>query len=126
MFYDMIITKQRFQENMFGNRVTARGRMKMKKIVGIVLTAIALTVMPPFQLDNAYLRSSDFDTVTVTRRDTVWSIASRYTTDEKQMVRLTQAIIEVNGLSPEAVIRTGQRLRVPVLRRDDPLQLAGR
>ncbi len=98
----------------------------MKKLLGIALAVALLAALPPFRLDNAYLRSSHFDTVTVARRETVWSIAARYTTDEAQAARLMEAILEVNGLSPESPIRAGQRLLVPVLRRDTAPQLAGR
>ncbi len=110
---------------MFGNSVV-KEMLTMKKLLGIALALAILTALPPFHLDNAYLRSATFDTVTVARRETVWSIAGRYTTDEKQAARLVEAIFEVNGLSPEMPIRTGQRLRVPVLRQDSAPQLAGR
>ncbi|MBQ7514913.1 MAG: LysM peptidoglycan-binding domain-containing protein [Schwartzia sp.] len=98
----------------------------MKKLLGITLVAALLAALPPLGLDNNYLRSATFDTVTVARRDTVWGIAARYTTDEGQASRLAAAIIEINGLGADGAIRVGQRLQVPVLRRDNAPQLAGR
>ena len=70
----------------------------MKKLIW-AFAALYLFLFPPFNLDNAYLRSDRFDTVTVSRNESVWDIAGRYTVDGKQAKKLTAAIIEVNGLT---------------------------
>ena len=98
----------------------------MKKMMGTVLAVIWVIFFSPLHLTNAYLRSSDFDTVTVERQETVWQIAGRYTADEKNIRSLVEAIIEVNALSPDGAIRAGQRLRVPVLKGETGPQLAHR
>lgn len=98
----------------------------MKKMMWAVLAVVWVVFFSPFHLTNAYLRSSTFDTVTVERRETVWQIAGRYTEDERNIRSLVEAIIEVNALSPDGAIRVGQRLRVPVLKKDAGPQLATR
>lgn len=98
----------------------------MNKTIWAVLAVVWVVFFSPFHLTNAYLRSSTFDTVTVERRDTVWQIAGRYTEDEGNIRALVEAIIEVNALSPDGAIRVGQRLRVPVLKKDVGPQLATR
>lgn len=98
----------------------------MKKAMWAVLAVVWLFFFSPLHLTNAYLRSGAFDTVTVERRDTVWQIAGRYTTDEGNMRALVEAIIEVNALSPDGAIRPGQRLRVPVLKSEKEPQFATR
>ena len=98
----------------------------MKQLIGIILAGVLLAMAAPLHLDNAYLRSPIFDEVTVARRETLWGIAARYTTDETQARHLVEAIIEVNGLAPDGRIRAGQHLQVPVLGRDRAPRLAGK
>lgn len=97
----------------------------MKKLIW-AFAALYLFLFPPFNLDNAYLRSDRFDTVTVSRNESVWDIAGRYTVDGKQAKKLTTAIIEVNGLTSDGAVRTGQKLRIPVLVKELPPQMAER
>ena len=79
----------------------------------------------PFHLTNRYLHSHDFDTVVIMHDDSVWSLARRYTTDEKQASELQQAIIDVNGLAPDGSgLYVGQNIRVPVLARSAEQELA--
>ena len=92
----------------------------MKRLTGIILFVGFLVAMAPLHLSNAYLRSVDFETITVGQNESVWSIAARYTTDAQQADSLREAIVEVNGLDGEAAIRYGQTLRVPVLARQSP------
>ena len=89
----------------------------MKKIAGVVVFLGFLLAMAPLHLSNVYLRSADFEVVTVGQNDSVWSIAERYTTDTDQTGNLREAIIEVNDLKGENALRFGQTLRVPVLAR---------
>lgn len=98
----------------------------MKNFVFIVVAVVWVAVFSPLHLGNEYLRSSTFDTVTVQRRETVWHIAHRYAADEKKVPALIEAIIEVNGLSPDGALRVGQRLQVPVLRQDGVARVAER
>ena len=92
-------------------RKTTRGMLAR-----VVLVAAFAAAVAPFHLCNDYLRSADFDTVTVARRDSVWTIASRYTAKEEDARELVEAIIDVNGLSADGALRVGQSLRVPILR----------
>ncbi len=78
-----------------------------------VLTAAAVS---PLHLGNEFLRSTDFDTVEVTRRDSVLKIAARYTAGTGDAQELAEAIIEVNGLPADGSLRAGQKIRIPILR----------
>ncbi|MBQ1890687.1 MAG: LysM peptidoglycan-binding domain-containing protein, partial [Selenomonas sp.] len=72
-----------------------------KRFFQLAVILVAAAAFMPFHLTNDYLRSSDFDTVTIKQNDSVWSLAARYTTNEKRAAELRQAIIEVNGLAPQ-------------------------
>ena len=119
-----MITEQKFLENVFAFIV--KGLREMKKILGAILTIVWMIYFSPLHLDNAYLHSHTFERVTVERQDTVWNIAGRYTRDEGNIQKLVEAIIEVNGLTPDAAIRAGQSLQVPVLEKATTQQLAER
>ncbi len=94
---------------------------KRKKKTGrlfarLLLIALAAAMVSPLHLGNGYLRSSDFATVQVARRENVWTIASRYTARSEEVGELVEAIIEVNGLPADGSLRAGQSLRVPILK----------
>ena len=95
----------------------------MKKI-GLVLSVFALIWMgvSALHLTNPYLRSADFIEVSVMRGENVWTIARKYTTKETMAEQLEEAIIEVNGLTPDGAVTAGRRLRVPVLESAEQLQ----
>ena len=97
----------------------------MKKFAGILLVLFLLG-MAPLHLSNGYLRSSDFDIVTIHPNESVWNVAQRYTTENRDTARLVEAIAVVNGLDADANVRYGQKLRVPVLKRNGQPQLAER
>ena len=99
------------------NRYKKEDVVILKKIAGVVVFLGFLLAMAPLHLSNVYLRSADFEVVTVGQNDSVWSIAERYTTDTDQTGNLREAIIEVNDLKGENALRFGQTLRVPVLAR---------
>ena len=93
--------------------------------VRLLLIALAAAMVSPFHLGNGYLRSSDFATVQVARKENVWTIASRYTARSEEVGELVEAIIEVNGLPADGSLRAGQSLRVPILKDRLP-KLAGK
>ena len=103
-----------------------RGRRIQRLFRWMAAALICAAAIAPLRLGNEYLRSGDFDTVRVGRHECVWEIASRYTTNARNVRALTEAIIEVNGLSPDGALRAGQSLRVPVLRKELPPQVAER
>lgn len=103
------------KDKAMGKIKARRQRNLMQYGIMAAIVVMMLTVLSPLQLSNPYLRSASFETVTVQQQDSVWDIASRYTQDKKQVRRLTEAIIEINALSPDAEIKAGQRLQIPVL-----------
>lgn len=119
-----------FEENVFWNNMFDNGGASImecmkKRFFQLAVILVAAAAFMPFHLTNDYLRSSDFDTVTIKQNDSVWSLAARYTTNEKRAAELRQAIIEVNGLAPDGSgLRLGQQLQVPVLGRSESPQVA--
>lgn len=96
-----------------------------KRLMQLVVVVLLFAVVSPFQLSNEYLRTSDFDTVTIRQDDSVWNLARRYTADENKAKDLQRAIIEVNGLKPDGSnLRVGQQLQVPVIKKTSGTQLA--
>lgn len=85
-------------------------------LVRVLLVAAIAAMVLPFRLGNGYLRSGDFATVQVTRKEDVWTIASRYAAQSEDVRELVEAIIEVNGLPADGSLRAGQSLRVPILK----------
>ena len=95
------------------------------RIVGAVIL-LSFVFMAPLGLSNDYLRSKEFDTITVKKDENVWSIAARYVSDEKKAADLREAIIEINALHEDGRMYAGQVIRVPVLPREDVSRLAVR
>ncbi len=99
-------------------RIKAKRQKRLvKQMCVLAVAAIMLSVLSAFQLGNPYLRSDNFETITVQRQESVWDIASRYSADNKQIRCLTDAIIEINALSHDAEVKAGQQLQVPLLPR---------
>ena len=82
----------------------------------LLLALLTSAGFSPLRLANAFLRSTDFDTVEGARKDSVWTIAARYTAKSEDAKDLAEAIIEVNGLPSDGGLRAGQKLRVPILK----------
>ena len=97
-------------------RKTANRRVRRIMAKLVLLAFMAAAALSPLHLENDFLRSADFDTVEVARRDSVWKIAARYTARAEDAKELAEAIIEVNGLSADGELRVGQRLRIPILK----------
>ena len=93
------------------------------KRIGLALSFFTLIwmVVSSLHLTNPYLRSSEFVEISVERGDSVWTIARKYATKETMAQELEEAIIEINGLTPDAALYAGRRLQIPVL--DPPEQL---
>ncbi len=93
-----------------------RKKKKGRLLARLFLIALVAAMVSPFHLGNGYLRSSDFATVQVARKDNIRMIASRYTSHSEEVEELVEAIIEVNGLPADGSLRAGQCLRVPILK----------
>ena len=87
----------------------------MKKIILIAFSLLIFCAV--FNLGNPYLSASEFESVTVHRGESVWSIAERYTDNHTEAKKLSDAILEINGLSKNGAVNAGDTLRVPLLRR---------
>ena len=93
-----------------------RKRKTGKRLARLLLIVLVAAMVSPFHLGNGYLRSSDFATVQVTRKENVRMIAARYTDRSEDVDELAEAIIEINGLPADGSLRAGQSLRVPILK----------
>ena len=93
----------------------------MKRLAGIFMIGLFIA-MAPLHISNAYLRSAQFELITVGQQDSVWSIAAHYTVDDTQAANLREAIIAINDLDDAASIRYGQKLKIPVLQSDSVRQ----
>ena len=85
----------------------------MKKHFFAVL--LLILAMMPLQLTNTYLRCDTFESITVQKEETVWSLAARYEKNAEHAKELREAIIEINGLNSEGGLRAGQTLLIPVM-----------
>lgn len=97
----------------------------MKKFIWVLLIVFSIAVAP-LHLGNAYLQSSDFTSVTVQKNENITSIASRYANDPKEVKKLAEAIKEINSLDNDSAIRTGQNIKIPLLHKLPPTQLAAK
>ena len=92
-----------------------RKARKMRKTgAGIFLLLALGALFTSFNLGNEYLRAGEFDTVRAEASENARSIAARYATKAEDAKKLTEAIIEVNGLSADGAIRKGQSLKIPL------------
>lgn len=85
----------------------------MRAGVMIFFLVLAVSVAPSFS-SNAYLAGSAYETTHVKSGDTLWDIASRYSTEKDDIRQLTYAIREINKLNENAQIYPGQTLKIPV------------
>ncbi|EKU71463.1 LysM peptidoglycan-binding domain-containing protein [Selenomonas sp. F0473] len=94
------------------------------KRIGLAIGTFALLwmVVSSLHLTNPYLRSAEFMEISVTRGDSVWTIARKYASKESMARELEEAIIEVNDLPPDGALYAGRRLRIPVIEPAEQLQ----
>jgi nucleoid-associated protein YgaU len=85
----------------------------MRAGVMIFFLVLAVSVAPSFS-SNAYLAGSTYETTHVKSGDTLWDIASRYSTEKDDIRQLTYAIREINKLNENAQIYPGQTVKIPV------------
>ena len=87
------------------------------KYIGLIFSAFMLIWMgvSALHLTNPYLRASTFVEVSVSRGENVRAIAHKYAAKEAMAQDLAEAIIEVNGLSPDGFVYAGRRLRIPMI-----------
>lgn len=72
------------------------------------------------QASNGYLSSGSYYEFRVATGDSVWSIASKLTTDKEDIRELIYAIRQVNSLSQNAEIHPGQVLKIPNKSKSNP------
>jgi len=82
----------------------------MERMMGLLLIVLLIAGVSPLNLSNEYLRTDDFDIVTVKSGENVWSIAE----DDKSVRDLATAIHEINALDNDARIEAGQKIKVPM------------
>ena len=101
---------------------TPKEMLNMKKLFVIML--IAFAALGPLHLNNAYLRSSSFDTVTIRQGESLHTLADKYTVNAGDKEKLVEAICDINNIPADSVLQTGRRLQVPVLTAPSGTELA--
>ena len=91
-----------------------RAYMPVKMVA--VLAVMFACLWSPLQLGNEYLRSSNFEKVTVAHGESLKDIAVRYTADQEKQQSLIDAIEEVNALPKGEPLPVGWKLLIPVIK----------
>lgn len=95
----------------------------MRKFVYYAIFLIAALVVGFHEYDSQEVNPVRYTIVTVERGDTVWSIATKYSTHSQDIRHVIAVMKEVNNLNRSVDIYPGQTLRVPVVERPS-LELA--
>lgn len=91
-------------------RVTAHPSYRLARYIVI----IALIVLGLTQLGWVTQKDTTYITVEVEEGDTLWQLASAVTDDQTDVRATVHDIVTRNNLAPNATIRPGQVLEVPV------------
>ena len=86
----------------------------MKKTLLIVSLALLFLAITPLAISLAFTDNTTYTTVYVKPGDTVWQIASKYTTDKDDVREVVFEIRKINKLDNNAHVYPGQALKVPV------------
>lgn len=76
--------------------------------------ALVILAITPLAVSRAFVDNTTYNTVYVKPGDTVWHIASKYTTDKDDVREVVYEIRKLNKLDNNASVYPGQALRVPV------------
>jgi len=85
----------------------------MKLAITSVL-AIMFISMINMSFSNAEKQPAVYVNIQVHNGDTVWTIASRYTSNKVDLREVVYTIKKMNGLNNNASIYSGQTLKVPM------------
>lgn len=94
----------------------------MKKLLAIMI--IAFAAFSPLHLNNEYLRTSQFDKITITQEQNISALADKYTVNPDDKEKLVEAICEINDLSSDAPVPAGRSLQIPLLTAPAETQVA--
>ena len=86
---------------------------KVLKFVLVSLLAFVLISLLWVSFSNAEKPTATYLNIQVHSGDTVWTIASQYASNKEDLRELVFAIKTMNGLNNNAMIYSGQTLRVP-------------
>lgn len=93
-------------------RLTARGRLAVRTLAGVVAVALALLVGAGIGLLVRPAPSEVGSVVTVEAGDTLWAVAEAVASPDDDLRDVVSAIVALNGLKGEILV-PGQRLTVP-------------
>lgn len=86
----------------------------MRKTILVMSLALVILAIAPLAISFAFTNNTTYDTVYVKPGDTVWQIASKYTTDKDDVREVVFEIRKINKLDNNASVYPGQVLKVPV------------
>lgn len=82
-------------------------------VVKFVITSVLVVMFMGMSFSKTESLPANFVDIQVRSGDTVWTIASQYTSDKEDIRVLVHAITKINGLNRNAFIYSGQTLKVP-------------
>lgn len=91
--------------NMLGNNI-------MKFVITSVFAVMFMSMLG-MSFSKAEDPTVNYVTIQVHSGDTVWTIASRYVSNKEDLRELVYVITTMNGLNRNALIYSGQILKVP-------------
>jgi len=86
----------------------------MRKTILIMSLVLVILAITPLAISFAFNDTTTYTTVYVKPGDTVWQIASKYTTDKDDVREVVFEIRKINKLDNNASVYPGQILKVPV------------
>jgi len=85
----------------------------MKFVITSVFVVMLLSMLG-MSFNDAKKPTRNYVTIPVSSGDTVWTIAARYASDKEDLRELVYEITTINGLNHNALIYSGQTLKVPM------------
>jgi len=109
---DKIIFWGKLKKDLFHVHNTLNHNDIMRFVVASTF-AVMLMGLLFISASNAENSPENYVNIQVRTGDTVWTIASRHASDKEDIRELVYAIKTINGLNNNALIYTGQTLKIP-------------
>ena len=98
---------------MFWSVISLKNTAKPIKPIGILFIFL-LTFVLIYDRDDNQAYATDYKTVYVNSGDSLWSIASTYTSEREDIRTFVLLVKKINHLNDNAQIYPGQTLKIPI------------
>lgn len=119
MYNSKHIINSKFHGRLHNKKHSFWVKLAEKSLKYMIILVIVTGLLTPFNLGNSFLRASDFEDIIVHKGDNLWLIAEKYTRDSTLKEELVEAIVEINNLSIDGKIYPGQKLYIPIIKREE-------